>query len=141
MKNLKSIDKFMAIPLRDIVFIIIILIPFILGKYCEFNIPGPFDSGSNVYSAKHILEGAQIGVEEDPSAQVGTLLMNMLGVKLFGFNDLGPKIVQGFFQLIGLGLMYYSIRRVFGVLPAFFSAFAAAFFLSAPLIAKYGKVK
>ncbi|OXU13941.1 ArnT family glycosyltransferase [Sedimentisphaera salicampi] len=141
MKNLKSIDKFMAIPLRDIVFIIIILIPFILGKYCEFNIPGPFDSGSNVYSAKHILEGAQIGVEEDPSAQVGTLLMNMLGVKLFGFNDLGPKIVQGFFQLIGLGLMYYSIRRVFGVLPAFFSAFAAAFFLSAPLIAKYGNVK
>ncbi|WP_161488009.1 ArnT family glycosyltransferase [Sedimentisphaera cyanobacteriorum] len=141
MKNLKNIDKYMAISLRDIVFIIIILVPFILGKYCEFNIPGPFDSGSNVYSAKHILEGAQIGIEEDPSAQVGTLLMNMLGVQLFGFNDLGPKIVQGFFQLIGLGLMYYSIRRVFGVLPAFFSAFAAGFFISAPLIAKYGNVK
>ena len=30
-------------------------IPFGLGKYFEFNSPGPFDSGAYVYSAAHIL--------------------------------------------------------------------------------------
>jgi hypothetical protein len=39
-------------------------IPFTLGRYFELNYPDPFDSGANVYSAKHILDGARIGVEE-----------------------------------------------------------------------------
>ena len=30
-------------------------IPFIMGKYIEFNSPDPFDSGSYVYSAEHIV--------------------------------------------------------------------------------------
>jgi hypothetical protein len=55
-----------------VVFIIIAVlagIPFCMGKYFEFNSPGAFDSGAYVYSAKHILDGAKIGVEEKPSAQ------------------------------------------------------------------------
>jgi len=43
-------------------------IPFALGKYFEFNSPGAFDSGAYSYSAAHILDGAEIGVEEKPSA-------------------------------------------------------------------------
>ena len=45
-------------------------IPFGLGKYIELNSPGAFDSGSNVYSAYHILQGARIGVEEVPAARL-----------------------------------------------------------------------
>ena len=62
--------------------------------YIEFNSPGPFDSGAFVYSAKHLLEGARMYVDERPSARPGTLIANIIGVKLFGFNDNGPKIVQ-----------------------------------------------
>ena len=39
-----------------IVVVVLVAIPFGLGKYFEFNSPDPFDSGSNVYSAAHILE-------------------------------------------------------------------------------------
>jgi len=65
-------------------------IPFALGKYIEFNTPGAFDSGSYVYSAAHIVSGAEIGVDEKPSARMGTLLVNMAGVRLFGFNEHSP---------------------------------------------------
>jgi hypothetical protein len=64
-------------------------IPFLLGRYFEFNYPDPFDSASNVYSAQHILNGARIGIDENPSAALGTLLVNMLGVRLFGFSEFG----------------------------------------------------
>ena len=141
MKILKKINSLMAINLYEILLLALILVPFILGKYCELNIPGPFDSGAYTYSAKHVLDGAQIGVDEVPSAKVGTLLMNMLGVKLFGYSDVGPKIVQGFFQLIALGMMYFSSRKFFGKFASFLCTFVASFMISAPLIAKFGNVK
>lgn len=130
---------------HKIVFILIITIltaiPFFMGKYLELNSPGPFDSGAYVYSAEHILSGAKIGVEEIPSAQLGTLLMNILGVSLFGFSDTGPKIVQMFMQAAALVLMFIAMRKLFGILPAAVGVIVASVYLSAPLIAKYGNVK
>ncbi len=83
-------------------------IPFALGKYFELKCPDPFDSGSYVYSAQHVLSGARIGYEEKPSAQAGTLLVNMLGVKLTGFNETGSKLLQGLFQAAALTLMFFT---------------------------------
>jgi len=116
-------------------------IPFSLGKYLEFNTPGAYDSGAYVYSAKHILSGAKIGVEEIPSAQLGTLLVNMLGVSLFGFSDTGPKVVQMFMQAVALILMFIAMRKLFGTLPAAVGVIVTSVYLSAPLIAKFGNVK
>jgi len=116
-------------------------IPFVLGKYFEFNSPGPFDSGAYVYSAKHILDGAVIGIDEKPSAQLGTLLVNMLGVWLFGFSETGPKLIQGILQAAALVLMFIALRKLFGTLPAAISVIVASSYLSAPLIAKFGNVK
>lgn len=112
-----------------------------LGKYFEFNTPGAFDSGAYVYSAAHILDGAKIGVEEKPSAQLGTLLVNLLGVKLFGYKELGPELIQAFLQAAALVLMFIAIRKLYCTLAAFVGTFIAAFYLSAPLIAKFGNVK
>ncbi|MFC1781636.1 ArnT family glycosyltransferase [Planctomycetota bacterium] len=124
-----------------IIIAILAIIPFGLGKYCEFNSPGAFDSGGYVYSAKHVLEGAQLGVEEKPSAQMGTLLINMLGVRLFGFSDTGPKILQMILQAGALLVMFITMMQLFGLLPAAFGVVIASIYLSAPLIAKYGNVK
>jgi hypothetical protein len=116
-------------------------IPFILGKYCEFNIPDAFDSGCYVYSAQHILNGARIGVDEMPSAKVGTLLVNMLGVKLFGFSETGPKLIQTLLQVAALFVMFVTMLRLFGILPAAVGVILASFYLSAPVISKWGNVK
>ena len=116
-------------------------IPFTLGKYFELKCPDPFDSGSYVYSAQHVLSGARIGYEEKPSAQAGTLLVNMLGVKLTGFNETGSKLLQGLFQAAALTLMFLTIRRLYGSLAGVISVTIAAIYLSAPVIAKYGNVK
>ncbi|MHC4166246.1 MAG: ArnT family glycosyltransferase [Planctomycetota bacterium] len=116
-------------------------LPFMLGKYFEFNSPGAFDSGGYVYSAKHILDGAKIGVEEKTSAQLGTLLVNILGVRLFGFNETGPKLLQGIFQAAALVLMFLAMRKLFGTLPAAVGVIVASVYLSAPVIAKFGNVK
>jgi 4-amino-4-deoxy-L-arabinose transferase-like glycosyltransferase len=116
-------------------------IAFALGKYFEFNSPGAFDCGAYVYSAKHILDGAVIGVEEKPSAQLGTLLVNILGVWLCGFNDIGPKLLQALFQAAALVLMFIAVRKLFGSLAAAVSVIIASVYLSSPLIAKYGNVK
>jgi len=116
-------------------------IPFGLGKYFEFNSPGPFDSGAYVYSAAHILSGAQIGVDEKPSAQLGTLLVNMLGVKLWGYSDIGPKRVQMLLQLAALLLMFIALRKVFGTPAACLGVILASIYLSSPLVAKFGNVK
>ncbi|NLZ03687.1 MAG: hypothetical protein GXY19_00765 [Phycisphaerae bacterium] len=115
--------------------------PFVLGKYFELSYPDPFDSGSYVYSAQHILSGARIGHDEKPSAQAGTLLVNMLGVTLSGFNETGSKILQGLFQAVALALMFVAVRRLYGTLAAAVSVTVASVYLSAPLIAKYGNVK
>ena len=124
-----------------IVIAILAAIPFALGKYFEFNSPGAFDSGGYVYSAKHILDGARIGVEEKTSAQLGTLLVNILGVRLFGFNETGPKLLQTIFQAAALVLMFVAMRKLFGTLPAAVGTIVASVYLSAPVIAKFGNVK
>jgi len=116
-------------------------IPFLLGKYFELKCPDPFDSGSYVYSAQHVLSGARIGYDEKPSAQAGTLLVNMLGVRLTGFNETGSKLLQGLFQAAALTLMFFTIRRLYGTLAAVVSVTVASIYLSAPVIAKYGNVK
>ncbi len=122
--------------------VVLAAIPFSLGKYFEFNSPSAFDSGAYVYSAAHILDGAEIGVEEIPSAQLGTLLVNILGVKLFGFNDFGPKLIQMFLQAGVLILMFAAMRKLYGSIPpAAVGVIIASVYLSAPLIAKYGNVK
>jgi hypothetical protein len=112
-----------------------------MGKYFEFNSPSAYDSGAYVYSAKRILDGAKIGIDEKPSAQMGTLLINMLGVKLFGFNDIGPKLIQAILQAAALVLMFIAMRKLFGTLPAAVGVIIASIYLSAPLMAKYGNVK
>ncbi len=124
-----------------IIIAILAAIPFCMGKYFEFNSPGAFDSGAYVYSAKRILDGAKIGIDEKPSAQMGTLLINMLGVKLFGFNEIGPKLIQAILQAAALILMFIAMRKLFGTLPAAVGVIIASIYLSAPLMAKYGNVK
>jgi hypothetical protein len=116
-------------------------IPFALGKYFELKCPDPFDSGSYVYSAQHVLSGARIGYEEKPSAQAGTLLVNMLGVELTGFNETGSKLLQALFQAAALTLMFFTIKRLYGTLAAVISVAVASIYLSAPVIAKFGNVK
>jgi 4-amino-4-deoxy-L-arabinose transferase-like glycosyltransferase len=124
-----------------IVTAVLALIPFCMGKYIEFNSPDPFDSGSYVYSARHILNGAKIGVDEKPSAQMGTLLINILGVRLFGYYETGPKLIQMILQAAALVLMFIAMRRLFGTLAASVGVIIASIYLSAPLIAKFGNVK
>ena len=135
--TLKSREKYIILA----IVVILAAIPFALGKYFELNTPGPYDSGAYVYSAKHVLDGAVIGVDEKPSAQLGTLLANMLGVWLFGFNETGPKLIQGILQAAALILMFIASRKLFGTLPAAVSVIVASSYLSAPLIAKFGNVK
>ena len=138
-------------PLRDAsrqkvligigVLVILAGIPFCLGKYFEFSQPDPFDSGANVYSAHHILQGARIGVEEKGSASVGTLLVNILGVWLCGYNEIGPKAVQGVMQAAAMILMFVAMRKLFGTLAAAVGVIITSIYLSAPLIAKFGNDK
>ncbi len=116
-------------------------IPFCLGKYFEFNSPDAFDSGAYIYSAQRVLDGAKIGIDEKPSAQMGTLLINMLGVKLFGFGETGPTLIQAILQAAALVLMFIAMRKLFGILPAAVGVIIASIYLSAPLMAKYGNVK
>jgi hypothetical protein len=116
-------------------------VPFCLGKYFELNSPEPFDGGSYLYSAKHILDGAKIGVEEIPSAHPGTLFVNMLSIKLFGYHDTSPKIMQGILQAIALIVMFLTLAKLWGKLAAGVSVVMASVYLSAPVIAKYGNVK
>jgi len=128
----------LAVPL---LVVILAAIPFGMGKYIEFNSPGAFDSGAYIYSAKHILDGAKIGFDEKPSAQMGTLLVNMAGVGLFGFNETGPKLIQMILQAAALVLMFVAMRKLFGMLPASVGVIIASAYLSAPLMAKFGNVK
>ena len=124
-----------------VVIAILAAIPFSLGKYFEFNSPDAFDSGAYVYSAKHILEGAEIGVDEKPSARLGTLLVNILGVSIFGFNEIGPELIQMLLQAAAMLMMFIAARKLFGTLPAAISVIITSIYLSSPLIAKFGNVK
>ncbi len=124
-----------------VIALIAVAIPFTLGKYLELSRPGPFDSGGYVYSAYHVLQGAQIGVDEKPSAKIGTLLVNMAGVGLSGFSETGPKLIQGLMQAGALVLTLLALRRLWGLVPAAVATTLAAFYLSCPHLAKYGNVK
>ena len=136
-------SKFSALDSKASIILIAILagIPFLLGRYFEFNFPDPFDSAANVYSAQHILNGAKIGVDEKVSAGQGTLLVNMLGVKLFGFSEFGPKMIQTLMMAGAFILMFVALRKIFGVLPAAVAVIVACIYTSSPLIAKFGNVK
>lgn len=126
------------------IFVIVVVlsgIPFGVGKYIELNKPSACDGGAYVYSAQHILNGAKIGVDEKPSAQVGTLLVNILGVWLFGFNEIGPKLMQMVLQMGALVMMFFAVRKLFGTLAAATSVIVASVYLSAPVIAGRGNVK
>ncbi len=127
--------------LSTIIIVILAGIPFVLGRYFEFNYPDPFDSAANVYSAQHILNGAKIGVDEKPSAGLGTLLVNIVGVRLFGFSEFGPKLIQTIMMAGAFILMFVAMREIFGKLPAAVGVIVAAIYTSSPLIAKYGNVK
>jgi hypothetical protein len=126
---------------RIILVVLLAGIPFALGRYFEFNYPDPFDSAANVYSAQHILNGAKIGVDEIPSAGQGTLLVNMLGVRLFGFSEFGPKMIQTVMMAGAFVLMFVAMRKIFGVLAAAVGVIIACIYTSSPLIAKFGNVK
>jgi hypothetical protein len=120
---------------------VVIAVPFSAGKYIEFNSAGAFDSGAYVYSAHRVLNGVRVGVDEKISARVGTLLVNMLGVKLFGFDEVGSKILQTLFQTVALVMMFIALHRLWGRWPAAVATLMAAFYLSAPCVAKFGNVK
>ncbi|NLH16037.1 MAG: hypothetical protein GX455_05630 [Phycisphaerae bacterium] len=116
-------------------------IPFAICKYTEFSLPGPFDSGAYVYAAESLLQGRQLGTDVVISAQPATLLVNLAGVWLFGFNEIGPKLIQMLMQVGALAMMYRVLRRLYGLPAAVVGVSVAAIYLSAPLIAKYGNVK
>jgi 4-amino-4-deoxy-L-arabinose transferase-like glycosyltransferase len=116
-------------------------IPFCCGKYFEFGSKGPFDGSLNVYAAKALVNGQKIGVDISPSARPATLLLNVIGVALFGFSELGPKLIQMLMQLAALLLMFYALRKVYGLPGAAVALILAAFYLSCPPYAKYGNVK
>ncbi|HEG43682.1 MAG TPA: hypothetical protein ENH94_06510, partial [Phycisphaerales bacterium] len=121
--------------------VILAAIPFIYGKYCEFNIDDAFDGALNVYSAQSIVKGQKLGVDIVPTARPATLLVNVIGVALFGFSEFGPKIIQTIMQVLALGLMFYTLRKAYGTLAAAVSLIMAAFYLSLPPYAKFGNVK
>lgn len=124
-----------------VLIVILAGIPFALGRYFEFSYPDPFDSASNVYSAQHILDGARIGIEERSSAALGTLLVNILGVWLFGFSEFGPKLIQTVMQAGALVAVYMALRKLMGRLPAAVAVIVASIYISSPFIAKFGNVK
>ena len=136
-------SEFSILSSKFSIILIVILagIPFVLGRYFEFNYPDPFDSAANVYSAQHILNGAKIGVDEKPSAGLGTLLVNIVGVRLFGFSEFGPKLIQTLMMAGAFILMFIAMRKIFGKLPAAVGVIVACIYTSAPLIAKFGNVK
>lgn len=118
---------------KTVVFAIITIlavIPFSMGKYLEFNSPGPYDNGAYVYSAEHILDGGKIGVEEKPTARMGTLLVNTLGAWLCGFSKAGLKLVQTVLQAAVLVLMFIAMRKLLGTFPAAVGVIVASTYLS-----------
>ena len=139
-KKLKTIPAANS-PAALIVVIIAAGVPFCCGKYFELSTPGAFDSGAYVYSAKHLLDGAKLGIDEIPTAQSGTLLVNITGVRLFGFSDTGPKIIQMLLQLAAFTAMFIALKKLYGTAAAGFSATIACVYLSSPLLAKFGNVK
>jgi hypothetical protein len=116
-------------------------IPFLLGRYFEINYPDPFDSAANVYDAQHILNGVKVNVDFNQSPAFGTLLVNIIGVKIFGFSEFGPKMIQAIMQGMALILTFVALKKLMGRLPAAIAVIVAAIYTSSPFLAKFGNVK
>lgn len=121
--------------------VLIAAVPFVAGKYMEILRDGPYDGGANAYAAQAIVNGAKIGQDIYPSARPATLLVNVIGVAIFGYSELGPKIIQMLMQITALTLLFYTLRKIYGNLPAAIGLICASLFLSYPFFAKYGNVK
>jgi len=130
-------SKWLAVALA----LMVAAIPFCYGKYLEFSTDGAFDGGLNVYHAKCLVQGQKISQDVNVSARPATLLVNVIGVALFGFSELGPKIIQTIMQLAALLLMFATLRKIYGIIPAATSLILAAFYLSCPPYSKYGNAK
>ncbi len=130
---------------HQIIWIILTLaiaaIPFSYGKYLELGTKDPYDSSFNVYQAKALLSGQKVDRDISISAQPATLMVNVIGVAIFGYSETGPKLMQLFMQLAALGLSYYTLRKFFGNWPAAIMLIMAAFYLSLPPYAKQGNAK
>ncbi len=68
-------------------------------------------------------------------------LVNIIGVAIFGYSEFGPKLIQTLMQLTALAMMFYTLRKIYGSVPALISLVLASFYLSCPPFAKYGNVK
>jgi len=118
-----------------LIIIILAVAPFLIGRYLEFNDPSPYDLSLYIYSAKNILDGAKIGVEEKSTTYIGRLSAAMLGVWLGGYGYVGPLVVQSFLQVCTFVFMFIAMYRLFGKLSASVVLVLASFYLSAPFIA------
>lgn len=127
--------------LPGIIALIIALIPFCCGKYYEFHTKDAFDSALNVYHAHEIVIGKKIGIDLDPSAGPGTLMTNTIGVRLFGYSEFGPKLIQTIMQFTALAAAFCAIRRLYGNTAAIISVTLGSFYLSLQPFAKFGNVK
>ncbi len=116
-------------------------VPFLVGKYIELNSPGMYDSAAYVYSAWQVLQRGSEAWQQAITARPGTLTMNVAGVALFGFSDLGPKVLQGVVQAGALVAAFFALRRMSGRVAAVIGVAIASLALSAPMIAKFGNVK
>ena len=124
-----------------IITFILAAIPFSIGKYYEFNTDDPFDGALNIYHAHELCLGKHLGVDVFPSARPATLLVNFIGVKLFGYSEFGPKLIQTLMQITALGFAFACVRKLFGNIPACFAVVLGAFYLSSQPYAKFGNVK
>ncbi|MBN1765358.1 MAG: glycosyltransferase family 39 protein [Sedimentisphaerales bacterium] len=144
-KSQRPLKSKLTINPKDILFVLvavgIALVPFVYGKYLEFNNKDPFDGSMNIYAARCLLNGQKLGTDIYVAARPATLLVNIMGVALFGYSELGPKLIQMVLQIAALGLMLYTLRRLYGNLPAGVALILAAFYLSCPPYAKNGNVK
>jgi hypothetical protein len=102
----------------------------------EFTNLGIFDGALNTYQAKNVINGAPL-----PKVRPNTLLVNVLGVTLFGYSETGAKIIQMVMQLAAMGLLFYMLSRLYGIIPAGIGILIASFYLSYPFFAKHGNVK
>ena len=139
--NLLTKEKKFSWVLPGIIAFIIAMIPFCAGKYYEFNTKDAFDSALNVYHGHEVAIGKKIGTDFDPSAKSGTLLINTIGVMLFGYSEFGPKLIQAILQLTALGAAFACIRKLYGSTAAVISVVLGSFYLSLQPFAKFGNVK
>ncbi len=127
--------------LPAIITIVIALLPFAYGKYYELNSKDAFDSALNIFHSNELLQGKKIFDEVRPAARPGTLLVNTIGVMIFGYSELGPKLIQMVMQIGALAMAFACIRKLYGNTAAGVATILGAFYLSSQPYAKFGNVK